>query len=259
MENDERQILRVTVAERDYSLVTEQCIQWGRNMESRTVAFANVHMLMEAYDDPRFRAELNRMDLVNADGMPLVWALHALGAEHASRVYGPHATQYLLGAAEGAGLSVGFYGGSEATLTRLIAHVRETYPRLQIGFTFSPPFRALTPGEDDAIVHQIVSSGVRLLFVGLGCPKQERWMAMHRDTIPAVLLGVGAAFDFIAGTKPQAPRWMMRAGLEWAFRLCAEPRRLLGRYVKHNPRFVILFLLQLLQKNRAQGTVPASS
>ncbi len=257
--DDGQQILQVKVAGRDYGLVTEQCIQWGRAMESRTVVFANVHVLMEAYDDPRFRAELNRMDLVNPDGMPLVWALHALGTPNASRVYGPHATEYLLRAAEEAHLSVGFYGASEPTLTKLIAYVQKIYPRLQIGFTLSPPFRALTQLEDDAIVRRIVNSGVRLLFVGLGCPKQERWMAAHKDALPAVLLGVGAAFDFLAGTKPQAPRWMMRAGLEWVFRLCAEPRRLLGRYVKHNPRFVLLFLLQLLHKHRAPGTILPSS
>ncbi len=198
------------------------------------------------------------MDIVNPDGMPLVWALRALGGSQVSRVYGPHATQHILRAAERAGISVGFYGGSETTLAALVARVRHTYPQLEIGFALSPPFHPLTEEEDTAIVRQITRSGVQLLFVGLGCPKQERWMGSHKAVIPAVLLGVGAAFDFLAGTKPQAPGWMMRSGTEWLFRLCSEPRRLLGRYARHNPRFVFLFLWQLFKHHRT-ATAPLSS
>ena len=249
----QQEILGVPVRAQDYGVVTEQCICWARDRESRTVVFANVHVLMEAHDDPHFRADLRAMDLVNPDGMPLVWALHALGIAAATRVYGPHAMQHILRAAEEFGLSVGFYGGSERTLIALVARMRQTYPRLQVDLTLSPPFRPLSQKEDDDLVRTIVQSGVRILFVGLGCPKQERWMSVHKTAIPAVLLGVGAAFDFLAGTKPQAPDWMMRSGTEWLFRLCSEPKRLLGRYAKHNPRFVFLFMHQLLnrQRNRA--------
>ena len=254
-----QEILGTPVALGNYSSVADQCVLWGRRRESRTVVFANVHVVMEAYDDPRFRKQLKAMDLVNPDGMPLVWALRALGGGQASRVYGPHATQHILRAAERAGLSVGFYGGSETTLGALVAHVRQTYSTLEIGFAVSPPFRALTEEEDEAMVRQITRSGVHLLFVGLGCPKQESWMSSHKAAIPAVLLGVGAAFDFLAATKPQAPGWMMRSGTEWLFRLCSEPRRLLGRYAKHNPRFVVLFLLQLLRRHRTQAEPPAPS
>ena len=250
MNSVQQDILGVPVTAQDYGLVTDQCIGWARDRESRTVVFANVHVLMEAHDDPRFRAELRDMDLVNPDGMPLVWALHALGTAGATRVYGPHAMRYLLGAAEESGLSVGFLGGSDTTLVALVARMRETYPRLQVAFSMSPPFRPLTPEEDAVLVRQIVQSGIRILFVGLGCPKQERWMTAHKAAIPAVLLGVGAAFDFLAGTKPQAPDWMMRSGTEWLFRLSSEPRRLLARYAKHNPRFVVLFLHQLLSRPR---------
>lgn len=252
-------ILGVTVGGTTYAHATETTVRWALNGESRTVVFANVHVLMEAYDDRHFRDELNAMDLVNPDGMPLVWALRMLGEPGASRVYGPDATQEILGAAEQAGVPVGFYGGSEATLARLVIEVRRTYPKLQIDFILSPPFRALSASEDEEIVGKICASGVRLLFVGLGCPKQERWMAAHKGRVPAVMLGVGAAFDFLAGTKPQAPRWMMRAGLEWIFRLCSEPSRLLGRYLKHNPRFVLLFLHQLLMGARSKPTVRPSS
>jgi N-acetylglucosaminyldiphosphoundecaprenol N-acetyl-beta-D-mannosaminyltransferase len=117
---------------------------------------------------------------------------------------------------------------------------------LQIVFTLSPPFRPLSAMEDEDTIKRISDSGAGMLFVGLGCPKQEHWIMEHRGRIPAVMLGVGAAFDFLAGTKPQAPRWMMRNGLEWVFRLASEPRRLAGRYLKHNPRFLALFLQQWL-------------
>lgn len=248
------EILGVKVAGRSYFQATEESIKWALKSESRTMVFANVHVLMEAYDDRQFRAELNQMDLVNPDGMPLVWALRALGEANASRVYGPDATGEMLRAAEKIGISVGFYGGSEDTLAKLVAEVRRTYPRLKVNFAMSPPFRTLSQVEDEQIVQQIVTSGIRMLFIGLGCPKQERWMTAHKGQIPAVMLGVGAAFDFLAGTKPQAPPWMMRLGLEWIFRLCSEPRRLLGRYLKHNPRFIALFLLQLLHSRRSAPT-----
>jgi N-acetylglucosaminyldiphosphoundecaprenol N-acetyl-beta-D-mannosaminyltransferase len=120
------------------------------------------------------------------------------------------------------------------------------YPDLGIVFHESPPFRVLTPEEDRAVVDRIAASGARLLFVGLGCPKQENWIMEHMGRVPAVMFAVGAAFDFIAGSKPRAPRWMQRSGLEWTFRFATEPRRLAMRYLKHNPRFIIKFLRQLL-------------
>jgi N-acetylglucosaminyldiphosphoundecaprenol N-acetyl-beta-D-mannosaminyltransferase len=200
---------------------------------------------MEAYDNPCYRRVLNAADMVNPDGMPLVWALRALGASGAQRVYGPDTTEALLPAAEEADVSVGFYGGSPSVLDALVSTVHLRYPNLRIAFVESPPFRALTPEEDTATVERMIASEVRLLFVGLGCPKQEKWVMEHVGRVPAVMFGVGAAFDFLAGTKPQAPRWMMRWGLEWVFRLLCEPRRLAKRYLKHNPRFVAYFLQQL--------------
>ena len=132
----------------------------------------------------------------------------------------------------------------------LTAEVRRRFPTVKIAFAISPPFRALTEAEDEEITAKIVASGARMVFVGLGCPKQERWVMSHRGRIPAVLLAVGAAFDFFAGTKKQAPRWMMRNGLEWVYRFVTEPRRLAVRYIKHNPRFVGLIAMQLLRKQK---------
>ena len=242
-----REILGVNIAASSYGETAEKSVAWAKQGESRAVFFANVHVLMEAFDDAVFRAKLNAADMVNPDGMPLVWALRAMGDRGASRVYGPDATQVLLQAAQDSGTPVGFYGGSEATLTRLVAEARRRWPELDVVFTMSPPFRPLAPAEDEEIIRRISGSGARMLFVGLGCPKQEHWIMEHRGRVPAVMLGVGAAFDFMAGSKRQAPRWMMRHGLEWMFRLASEPRRLAGRYLKHNPRFVALFLHQWMK------------
>lgn len=241
-----RPILGVNVAVSSYDEVLQRSLLWAQARHSRALFFATVHMVMEAVDDPVFLDRLNSADIVNPDGMPLVWALRALGESGAQRVYGPDATVAMLAAAEKDGVSVGFYGGTQAVLDSLIAAVRLQRPNLNIVFHQSPPFRALTPEEDAAVVEQIDSSGARLLFVGLGCPKQENWIMEHRGRVHAVMFGVGAAFDFIAGSKPQAPRWMMRSGLEWVFRLATEPRRLAVRYLRHNPRFVFRFLRQLL-------------
>ena len=169
-----------------------------------------------------------------------VWALRAFGNHGASRVYGPDTTVELLRAAQKSGIPIGFYGGDEATLAKLVQEAERQYQGIRIVFQTSPPFRKLTEAEDEAIVKQINDSGARWLFIGLGCPKQEAWMFSHRDRIPAVLLGVGAAFDFYAGTVPQAPTWMQQRGLEWAFRLSKEPRRLWRRYAPAVPLFVFL-------------------
>ena len=244
-------LLKVNVARSSYDEVVEKCVDWAKDGKSHTVTFAAVHMIMESHDKPDFRAKLNSLDMVNPDGMPVVWALRVLGHKTATRVYGPDATVCLLKAAQKSGIPVGFYGGSETTLARLVSEVEKNYPGIKIAYAVSPPFRKLTQAEDDAIVRQINESGARFVFVGLGCPKQEEWMVSHRDRIPAVLLAVGAAFDFLAGTKPQAPRWMMRNGLEWVFRLASEPRRLAGRYLKHNPRFIALVFRQWMNRDMA--------
>ena len=241
-------ILGVNIEVNSYDELVQQCTAWARAGESHSVFFATVHMLMEAHDSATFRAKLITADKVNPDGMPLVWALRALGHSDACRVYGPDATEALLPAAQKSGIPIGFYGGTEATLAQLIGKVENRYPGIRIVFTMSPPFRPLSEAEDESIVQQISDSGARLLFVGLGCPKQEEWVIDHRGRIPAVMLAVGAAFDFLAGSKRQAPRWMMRNGLEWVFRLASEPRRLWARYLKHNPRFVALFLRQWMTR-----------
>jgi N-acetylglucosaminyldiphosphoundecaprenol N-acetyl-beta-D-mannosaminyltransferase len=180
--------------------------------------------------------------------MPLVWALRLLGQTEATRVYGPDLTPILLQRAADAQIPVGFYGASPQVLDKLLQVVRRRFPNLHIAYSCSPPFRPLSLEEDARVVDQINQSGTRILFIGLNTPKQDYWMAAHKGRVLAVMVGVGAAFDFLAGTKPQAPRWMMRIGMEWFFRLVTEPRRLWKRYLKHNPRFLALFAAQLLRE-----------
>lgn len=242
-----RHVLGMRVDATSYSDAIGRILAWSEQAESRYVCVSTVHMVMEAYDDPGFQRIVNGADLVTSDGMPLVWALRLLGVPHATRVYGPDLTPLLCEAAAGLGIPVGFYGGTQQVLDRMIAEVQRRYPALRVAYSWSPPFRPLASEEQEEVVAAIKASGARLLFVGLGCPKQERWMAEHRESLPLPLIGVGAAFDFLAGSKQQAPHLLQRLGLEWAFRLVTEPRRLWWRYLYHNPRFVALFTWQLIR------------
>jgi len=247
---ESRSILGTRVCATNYGGAVRLVLSWATAGGSYYICMTGVHGVMEGHDDPSFREVLNNADLVPPDGMPLVWCLRLLGCPQATRVYGPTLTLHLLPAAAAAGIPVAFYGSRPEVLGRLLTVVRHDYPSLRVAFAEAPPFRPPTPEEDADTVRRINDSGARILFVGLGCPKQERWMAAHRGRINAVMLGVGAAFDFIAGTVPQAPLWMQNAGLEWLFRLIAEPRRLWKRYAVHNPRFVLLFALQLLGRRQ---------
>lgn len=247
---ESRRILGTRVDATDYGGAAERVCGWAARGESRYVCAANVHMVMEGHDDPAFRAVVNGADLVTADGMPLAWALRSLGVAHAPRVYGPDLMLAVCARAEAEGIPIALYGGTEEALAGLEAELRGRFPGLRIAHRASPPFRALSEMEKDQARRAIAASGARILFVGLGCPRQERWMAAERGRIPAVMLGVGAAFDFISHGKKQAPPALRRAGLEWAFRLAAEPRRLWRRYLVHNPRFVALFALQLARGAR---------
>jgi N-acetylglucosaminyldiphosphoundecaprenol N-acetyl-beta-D-mannosaminyltransferase len=222
-------------------------LAWAAAADSRYICVSNVHVTMEAYDSAEYRGIVNGADLVTPDSMPLVWALRLFGVAGATRVYGPTLTAHVLEGAAAARIPVGFYGASSEVLRRLLDECRQRFPGLRVAYAHAPPFRQLSGEEDAAIVREINRSGARILFVGLGCPKQERWMALHKGAVNATMLGVGAAFDFLAGTKRQAPLWMQRAGLEWLFRLANEPRRLWWRYTYHNPRFVMLLARQYLK------------
>jgi N-acetylglucosaminyldiphosphoundecaprenol N-acetyl-beta-D-mannosaminyltransferase len=216
------------------------------------VCVANVHVAIEGRDDPEFEKLVNAADLVLPDGTPLVWMQRLQGNEGAQQVRGPSLMPMLMKHAEIENLKVGFLGGRPDVLKSLIARSTNEFPRLQIPFQFSPPFRELSDDEKAATAKEINDSGVQILFVGLGCPKQERWMAENRNHVNAVMIGVGAAFDLYAGNIREAQQMLSKLGLEWMFRLVQEPRRLFSRYLLVNPRFVWLASKQLI-RSRASG------
>jgi N-acetylglucosaminyldiphosphoundecaprenol N-acetyl-beta-D-mannosaminyltransferase len=207
----------------------------------------NVHSVTTAFFDPSVRAALNAATLATPDGMPLVWSLRSSGVKGQPRVYGPDLMLSLCEQSARLGHRIFLYGGrDDEILGALCSKLRERFPELIVAGTYSPPFRALTPEEDRSCVEQILSSGADIVFVGIGAPKQERWMQDHASRLPGIVMqGVGAAFDFHAGRVKQAPAWLQRAGLEWFFRLMMEPRRLWRRYLL-NPLFLILWGLEKL-------------
>ena len=239
-------IIGSRVDDTSYSDASELIISWAVRKESRYVCHANVHVLMEAYDASNYRRIINSSDLTTPDGMPLVWMMRLKGNKNQSRVYGPTLMLHVLESAASNNIPVGFYGGSEMVLHLLVEKMQKRFSRLKIVYAYSPPFRELAPFEDKEIVDKIKTSGARILFVGLGCPKQEIWMADHHKKISSVMLGVGAAFDFHAGVKSQAPVLLQYLGLEWLFRFFTEPRRLWRRYLYNNPRFIYLSFWDLL-------------
>jgi N-acetylglucosaminyldiphosphoundecaprenol N-acetyl-beta-D-mannosaminyltransferase len=210
------------------------------------VCFSTVHMVMEAYDDAEFAQKVNAADLIVTDGMPIVWMQKLQGKSCASRVRANDLMVMLCAYAEKNDLSVGFYGGRQEVIDAIRERAKKDFPKLKITYAFSPPFRALTEEEDANITAEINRAAPDILFMGLGCPKQENWMSAHKDKLKSVMLGVGASFDFYAGNVKESPEWMGKLGLEWLFRLTQEPKRLWKRYLILNPRFVWLATMQLL-------------
>lgn len=246
MLNKTYSILGMKVNATSFKEVVNKVIEWSKNAQSKYICVATVHMIMESYDSKEFQKIVNSADFVTPDGMPLVWVLRILGSKNQERVYGPKLTPLLCEEAAKAGIPVGFYGSSPECLKDLTINLQKRFPDLKINYSFPPPFRSLTNEENEKIIKDINNSGVKILFIGLGCPKQEKWMAEHKGKINAVMVGVGAAFDFISGNKKQAPEWMQNIGMEWFFRLITEPKRLFWRYFYNNPRFIFLTILQLL-------------
>ncbi len=216
------------------------------------VTAAAVNLVMSAHEQPETMTAVLGATLAVPDGMPLVWALRALGHGRATRVYGPDLMLSFCEYAAANAIPMYLYGGrDEAALALLIQRLHERFPGLRIAGGHSPPFRELTGAEEERVVADIERSGAKVVWVGTGQPKQERWMHRMRPRLSTPLLvGVGAAFDFHAGLVPQAPRWMQRSGFEWIYRLSREPRRLWRRYARYNPRFVAAFARQYARERR---------
>lgn len=220
-----------------------QISDWIREGAQHYVCITGVHGVMESQRDASLRRIHNESGLTTPDGMPMVWAGHRAGAYWMTRVYGPDLMLALCANAAREGWTSYFYGAGPGVPEQLAGRLQARIPGLRVVGMYSPPFRELTAAEDRDVVAQINSAAPDLLWVGLSTPKQERWMAAHVGKVNAgVLIGVGAAFDIHAGLVPQAPIWMQRRGLEWAYRLAREPRRLWRRYLGNNPRFVLAIL-----------------
>ena len=215
-------------------------------LPGRYVCITGVHGVMESQRDPDLREIHNNAAMVTPDGMPLVWLGWRAGQKHMTRVYGPDLLLEVCGVSAERGYRHFFFGGGDGVADLLASRLRNRFPGLDVVGTHCPPFRPQTEAEQAAVADEISASDADIVWVGLSTPKQERWMAEMAPRLPGkVMIGVGAAFDFHAGLKPQAPKWMQRSGLEWLFRLSSEPRRLARRYLKNNT----LFVLRLLANN----------
>ncbi len=222
-----------------YDQATAVILAAASRRASAVVACQAVHAVMTACGDAELKRRVNEFQMLTPDGQPVRWAmnlLHRTGLRE--RVYGPELTLRLCRAAAEQGVAIYLYGGSPEVLEKLQQNLLRDCPGLRFAGAESPPFRPLSPDEDRAVIERINASGAGLVFIGLGCPKQDHFAYEHRHTIHAVQLCVGAAFDFHAGAKPMAPEWMQRRGLEWLFRLYQEPRRLWRRYLTTNSLFV---------------------
>ena len=238
-------VLGIPLALTDYARTLEWIDAMVATGERGYVCVAATHTVMACAEDPDLRAAVLGSTLTVPDGQPLVWALKALGRGEGlhGRVYGPELMARACERGARTGLRMFLYGGrNQGALVQLTANLRARYPGVQIVGGYVPPFRPLTADEEDTVAAEIERCGADVVWVGIGVPKQEKWMAHMRPRLAApVLVGVGAAFDFHAGLVPQAPGWVQSAGLEWAYRLAREPRRLWRRYLHYNPRFVLGF------------------
>jgi N-acetylglucosaminyldiphosphoundecaprenol N-acetyl-beta-D-mannosaminyltransferase len=254
----EATVLGVPLALTDYERTMEWMDAMVRSGRRGYVVAAAVHCVMVCQEDDEMRDAVLGASLTVPDGQPLKWALNALGHDLDDRVYGPTLMARYCERSAGTGVRMYLYGGrNQGALAQLARNLRLRYPGIQIVGGYSPPFRPLTEDEESEVAREINHSGADVVWVGIGVPKQEKWMAHMRDRlVTPLLVGVGAAFDFHADLVPQAPNWMQTLGLEWLYRLIQEPRRLWRRYLRYNPRFVAGFLKQYAGHLRARRRSP---
>lgn len=233
----------------DYQEATSAIIEKAIQNFSYGVSALAVHGLITAHSDSNLKSLVNKIDLVVPDGQPIRWALNSFyDTKLVDRVYGPALTLKVLESANQSKLKVFLFGSTENTCTKFSKFINENYPNVQLVGVHIDRFREATPEEDAQDIDRINNSGAQIVLVGRGCPRQEIWVANHLGKVNAVMMAVGAAFDFHAGTVKQAPKWMQNAGLEWFFRLIQEPRRLWKRYLVTNSLFIYLFLKHKLLK-----------
>lgn len=235
-----------------WPLALSRISTWAAHKESRYVCICNVHSVVTSRQDFSFAEAIRSADLATPDGAPVAWLMRKVGIRSQQRINGPDLMWKYCTEAATRKESIFLYGSTEETLAKLHRALIESFPTLQIAGCYSPPFRPLTVEEDEEVVKIINESGAGTVWVSLGCPKQEKWMAAHKGRINAVMIGVGAAFDYHAGTIRRAPLWMQQRGLEWSYRLASEPRRLWKRYLVSNSLFLAHATLQVARFNVAR-------
>jgi N-acetylglucosaminyldiphosphoundecaprenol N-acetyl-beta-D-mannosaminyltransferase len=241
-----------------YSSFLEQILtRTYSNQESSYVCVANVHMMAEAHLDKSFAEVIHKADVITPDGVPLTWGLRLLHGIKQERVAGSDILPDLLCRASIEEIPVYFYGGTTQMLDQTSRFLTANYPTLKVVGMFSPPFRNLTTGEEQGIINTINQSGARLVFVVLGCPKQEKWMASMKGRINAVMIGIGGALPILVGAQKRAPKLMQKAGLEWLYRFYLEPRRLFKRYAVTNTYFMYLLFREYIRLRIFKGKIMA--
>lgn len=243
---DRKKVISLNIDSIGYENALDKIINAARSKSSGYVCFANVHMTIEAYEDDSFAEDVNGSMLVAADGMPIVNVLDSFYKCKQDRIAGMDVMPDVMRLAEKEHLKIYFFGTTDEVLEIIRIKAKKEFPNLEIAGLFSPPFgRSL---DDPTYIRQINNSGAHLVFVALGCPKQEKWMATHSGNLNAVLLGVGGAFLIYAGVARRAPRWVRDLSLEWAFRLSQEPSRLFKRYLKTNSLFLYLVFREKVRR-----------
>lgn len=241
-----RDVIEIPVNITTFDQQTEQITSWAERRQHKMVCVANVHMLVEGWRDPEFANILKNADLLVPEGMPLVWMLNLMGLDYIKRVGGMELFLACCQKASAAQISIFLLGTEPEILTKIHQHLAQDFPDLKVAGMYAPPFAPISKDLDLELVQTINDSGAGIVFVALGCPKQEKWMALYRDRLQAVLIGVGAVFPIYAGIMKQAPEFMRNAGLAWLFRLGQEPKRLWLRYLSTNPIFMYLALKQII-------------
>jgi N-acetylglucosaminyldiphosphoundecaprenol N-acetyl-beta-D-mannosaminyltransferase len=242
-------VLGTLVSATSYEDAAEDVTRWATEKSGGYICVCPVYNIMLARSNPEYRRALNEANIVTPDGMPVVWFMRLSGRRRQRRVYGPVLMLKLCEDAERHGLRIFLYGVTDPKLAKIEENLLHRFPRIKIAGKYAPPFRPLTVEEDDEIVKKITGADTDILFVAVGTPKQELWMAAHKGQLKCVQVGVGAAFDFLSGSVREAPQLIQNMGLQWLFRLVMEPRRLLKRYAVYNPRFLILCLLKMFGIN----------
>lgn len=247
---EKRKILNTLVSTGSFNAIANHVFELSENLPSSYVCITNVHMIMESYKDAEFNKVVNGANLATPDGAPIRYAMKFLYGVDQDRVAGPDLMVHLMQEAEIRSKSIFLYGGTDQVLEKLKVKIGSEFPRLKIAGAYSPPFRTLTEQEDEEVIEMINGSKADLVFVALGCPKQEKWMSEHLDKVNGCMLGLGGAFPMYVGETPRAPKWMQDYALEWLHRLALEPRRLWKRYLVTNSLFIFHFLRFWLSKSK---------